>query len=147
MWKGRSRLALRLLLIGVGLDSVGATPPAPPASPLPAFPASGVWVVKGDNSGAAGCVTSASETSYDGVEIATQCCDGDTCRRYDPALGNPGGCFSGVYDDVSFVPRTFEEAQLKCALEGLTLCSISAATGYGSCVQQGCWYDSSASTS
>ena len=112
-------------------------PPSPPAPPMPPpmapFPASGVWVVRGNNDGSGGCVTSSSATTFDGLEVATQCCDGDTCKRYDDFFGHPAGCYAGDYGTSSFVPRTFLEAQVLCASKGLTLCGISSDTAWGSC--------------
>ena len=95
-------------------------------APSPAFPSSGVWAINGnaDSSDEGVCITDeGATTDPEGIPIAAQCCDGETCyREYE------GACISGDYDqDTTVLPHmmTFSEAQQACQQRGLTLCDQS----------------------
>ena len=85
-----------------------------------------MWAINGnaDSSDEGVCITDeGATTDPEGIPIAAQCCDGETCyREYE------GACISGDYDqDTTVLPHmmTFSEAQQACQQRGLTLCDQS----------------------
>eukprot|EP00966_Prymnesium_polylepis_P051756 1198292-Prymnesium_polylepis.2 len=137
LWRVCSRLFA--LAAAAATSSPPTTPP--PLAPLSSWPQYGVWVIRGNNAANGGCVTEPNATSFNGRAIATQCCDGTTCRRYDNAIGNnDAGCMAGTWGSA-FTYTTWAEAQYRCAKKGWTVCD-STASSSGSCSGKGCAYNS-----
>ena len=79
--------------------------PSPPVTPLAGFPSHGVWVLRGSSATkGAVCVTDPTATTFNGLAIAAQCCDGSTCRRND-GDNTATGCMAGVWS-TSFTYTT-----------------------------------------
>ena len=83
--------------LGLAAVSMALATPSPPIAPLAAFPTYGVWVMRGNHAtNNAGCVTDPAATSYLGLAIAAQCCEGNTCRRF-VGSNNAAGCIAGTW--------------------------------------------------
>merc|ERR1712110_121506 len=123
-------------------------PPSIPPSMLPSmppviFPARGVKVLRGWDSGTSeiACVTDPNQTTVGSgnfATIATQCCEADgTCRRYVDTNDNDG-CIAGhsrkVSPQGSIQAMAYAKARASCSALGLQLCTTS-------CAGKGCLYN------
>jgi hypothetical protein len=120
---------------GYAMEAYVAANPSPPQSPLPApppvspAPPPAVLVLNGGSGSHPDvCVTDHSATHIDGIAIASQCCEGATCRRQ-----SGGTCIFGFMGS-SYVFHTLSETVAVCESYGYTVCDQS-------CSGQGCSYN------
>lgn len=102
-----------------------------PAACAVEVPTSVVVLDGGSGKFAEGTCLSTSATQLDGVKIAAQCCEADTCRRYVGA-NDADGCTVGMTPNIE--GTTYEEAATICAKKGMSVCD-------NNCAHTGCGYD------
>ena len=126
-------------------------PAVAPVTAVPAMPipAGGIRVVQGYTGVTQTCVrpgdegmSTVGDRPASRMPIVTQCCEGSTCRRFDPAVGhNARGCFGSDHLATAtelcevFASSTYAQAIATCSAAGLTLCADF-------CQNAGCCYNS-----